>query len=190
MIPLHRNISGTPRWLRTLSHLRPRAPGQVAPWLVDTGSLTRRVVRACPGRMQVRVLRQVWGRADAGEISALGIDRHGRVWLREVQLLCDDQPWVYARTVIPAATLAGPARCLLRLGSRPLGAVLFANPAVIRGGVEVACLQPHHRLYQRAALSAAAMPTVLWGRRSLFWLGERPLLVAEVFLPAPGSPAG
>ena len=62
----------------------------MVPWLVDTGSLTRRVVRACPGRMRVRVLRQAWGRADLGEAVALGMNRHGRVWLREVHLLCRD----------------------------------------------------------------------------------------------------
>jgi len=140
--------------------------------------------------MQVQVLRQVWGRPDSGEALALGMKRHGRVWLREVQLLCDDQSWVYARTVIPATTLAGPARCLLRLGNRPLGAVLFADPTVVRGGVEIACLRSRHRLYRRASLSLTTKPTILWGRRSLFWMGGRPLLVAEVFLPAPDGPAG
>ncbi|CAK0747681.1 putative chorismate pyruvate-lyase [Gammaproteobacteria bacterium] len=190
MISLRHNILGTPRWLRTLSLLRPHASRQVAPWLIDTGSLTRRVLRACPGQMQVRVLRQVWGRPDAGEALALGIERHSRVWLREVQLLCNDQSWVYARTVIPVTTLTGPARCLLRLGNRPLGAVLFADPSVIRGGVEIASLQPRHRLYQRATSSLAVTPAFLWGRRSLFWMGGRPLLVAEVFLPAQNGPLG
>ncbi len=164
----------------------------MVPWLVDTGSLTRRVVRACPGHMRVEVLREVWGRADAGEAVTLGMhrNRQSRVWLREVRLLCDEQPWVYARTVIPVHTLTGPARCLLHLGSRPLGAVLFADPMVVRGGVEVARLQPHHRLYQRAALPSVAMPAILWGRRSVFWIGNRPLLVAEVFLPAQNGPTG
>ncbi|CAK0750640.1 putative chorismate pyruvate-lyase [Gammaproteobacteria bacterium] len=175
---------GAPRWLGTLSCFHPRIPTKFVPWLMDEGSLTRRVTRACAGRVRVQVLDQSWGRASSDEAVALGMNRHGRVWLREVQLLCDDQPWIYAHTVIPITTLTGPARRLLRLGNRPLGAVLFADPKTIRGKVEIVRLQPHHRLYQRATHFTAVMPDILWGRRSLFWVGNRPLLVIEVFLPA------
>ncbi len=185
---LHGNTAETPHWVRRPAYFRPPIPRRMVPWLLDAGSLTRRVVRACPGTMRVQVLREQWGRADAGEAVALSTNRQGRVWLREVLLLCDETPWVYARTVIPTTTLAGPARRLLRLGSRPLGAVLFADPTVVRGEVELARLQPQHRLYRRAARPTSVMPAILWARRSLFWVGSRPLLVAEVFLPSNNGP--
>jgi chorismate lyase len=53
--------------------------------------------------------------------------------LREVYLLCDGVPWVYARTAIPRETLTGRHRRLAYLKTRPLGAMLFADPGMARG---------------------------------------------------------
>ena len=36
--------------------------------------------------------------------------------VREVELLCGETPWVFARTLIPATSLRGPARRLAMLG--------------------------------------------------------------------------
>ncbi len=172
-----------PRWHKQLSQLRPHAPFWVVPWLLERGSLTRRLMGVCPGTITVAIQREIWGRADGEEITALAVKRHSRVWLREVQLRCNNQPWVYARTVIPVPTLQGPAGYLMKLGNRPLGAVLFADPTVRRGQLELASLYHRHRLYQSASAHLTDQPNVLWGRRSLFWLGGKPLLVTEVFLP-------
>jgi chorismate lyase len=35
-----------------------------------------------------------------------------RALIREVHLLCDDRPWVFARTIIPISTLRGRERRL------------------------------------------------------------------------------
>ena len=115
--------------------------------------------------------------------------RGGIAVVREVQLLCDEVPWVFARTLIPASSLKGPARRLTRLGSRPLGAVLFADRQVRRGDTEVARLQPGERLFHAATDSLVPSPGAIWGRRTLFYMAGRPLLVNELFLPQiPESP--
>lgn len=156
-------------------------------WLFDSASLTQRVREACTGTFSVRVEQQDWGRPRLDESRALGL-RQGRLALiREVHLLCDDRPWVFARTVIPRSTLSGEQRRLAQLGNRPLGAVLFADPRMVRGSVEVAPIRFGHPLYAAAVQGLKGKPGVIWGRRSVFRLGDKPLLVSEFFLPDIGD---
>jgi chorismate--pyruvate lyase len=182
--------SAAPRWS---SRPRPRAyPAGLADWLFDAGSLTRRLRRACPNRFQVRVLRQGRMRPGRDEARALALRPDAWTWIREVQLLCGDRPWVFARTVIPASTLNGRGRRLTRLGTRPLGEVLFADPDVVcRGPVEIARIVAGQTLHHRAFTGFAEPPDPIWGRRSVFRIDGRPLLVCEIFLPdLPVSIAG
>jgi len=158
-------------------------PAGVAGWLFDPGSLTRRLVAACRGRFRVRVLSQGWARPLLNEATRLGLPPAQVALIREVQLLCDDTPWVYARTVIPHTTLRGAQRHLAHLGTRPLGAVLFADPGLRREEVEVACMSARHHLFHTAVQGLPALPEAIWGRRSVFFTGGKPLLVNEVFLP-------
>lgn len=138
----------------------------------------------------MRVLRQGWIRPAYDEACALRLRLQSWAWMREVQLLCDNQPWVFARTLIPASTLRGRGRRLTRLGSRPLGEVLFADHSVRRGPVEVARIGPDQRLHHLAFANCSEPPDAIWARRSLFWMNSRPLLVCEIFLPdLPVSPA-
>lgn len=126
---------------------------------------------------------QGWGRPLPSEARLL-CSRRGMVTLvREVELLCHGQPLVFARTLIPATSLHGPARRLGRLRERPLGQVLFSDPRVCRGTTEFARLSPGHPLFAVAVSGLAQSPPEIWGRRTLFFLANRPLLVNELFLP-------
>ena len=165
-------------------------PADLTHWLFDAGSLTRRLRQQCPGQFRVRVLRQGWTRPDHDEAVALGLRLDAWAWIREVQLRCDERPWVFARTVIPAGTLRGRGRRLTCLGTRPLGEALFTDPGVRRGPLEVARIAASQQLHQRAVAGCAEPLATLWGRRSLFWLDGFPLLVCEIFLSnLPASPA-
>ncbi|MEI2743052.1 MAG: chorismate lyase [Candidatus Competibacter sp.] len=173
-----------PHW-HSHSRLLPRAlPVGLSVWLLDAGSLTQRLRQACSGRFRVRVLDQRWARPSRDEARVLRLRWDARAWTREVQLLCDDRPWVFARTVIPIATLRGRGRRLTVLGTRPLGAVLFADPGVRRGPVEIARIASGQRLHQRAFAGLTEPPDAIWGRRSVFRIDGDPLLVSEIFLPA------
>lgn len=167
-----------PIWHPAQQLTRARLPADLRDWLLDRSSLTRRLRQCCAGRFAVRLLGQSWQRPLPNEALALGANPVRRALVREVLLLCDDTPWVYARTVIPRTSLRGRLRRLSCLGEAPLGAVLFADPHMTRGPVEVASIRPD----QLAAPLADGH--TLWGRRSLFLLRRRPLLVTEVFLPA------
>ena len=158
-------------------------PEPVLRWLLDPASLTRRIQSACHGCFRVEVLFQGWARPQHNETRELGMRTGSSGFVREVHLLCDGRPWVFARTIIPRTTLTGPRRCLTRLKSRPLGAVLFADPSMQRGPVEIARLSPCDKLYPSAIRHLTQRPETIWGRRSLFTLGGKPLLVSEIFLP-------
>ena len=152
-------------------------------WLTDSGSLTARVVAACPGEFRVHVLRQGWERPLPSERRQLGMRRNVLALVREVELRCNEEVWVFARTVIPASSLRGAARRLTLLGDRPLGAVLFADPTTRRGRMEVARLDGRHGLFRHACSHHGLTPSALWGRRTLFCYRRKPLLVNEIFLP-------
>jgi chorismate--pyruvate lyase len=158
-------------------------PMRMHRWLADPRSLTARLVAVCPGQFRVRVLSQGWGRPLDSERRMLELKRSGMALIREVELQCDEEPWVFARTVIPAASLKGEARRLTLLGDKPLGAVLFADPATRRGRMEVARFDRRHALFQGACGHRPAPPAELWGRRTLFHYRGKPLLVNELFLP-------
>jgi chorismate lyase len=208
--------SGTPdgRW-----HRLALAPLGVRRWLTSTGSLTRRLQRASD-RFEVVRLRQQRGapchderavvapreRRGHGAAGAAGV-RKLDFLVREVVLICDGQPAVFAHSVISARALAGRWRWLAGLGNRPLGAALFRDPRVRRGPLAYRRLRPPDprflgacRALRAAHASAAgggslagpeqgafAAPRALWARRSLFSAGGERLLVTEVFLPAVGG---
>jgi len=150
---------------------------QVSDWLFDPSSLTARLIRQCNGRFSVRVLDEAHGMARLSEQRILKMHNREAALIREVHLLCDDHPLVYARTVIPVSTLTGAQKRLASLGDKPLGAVLFADKSMQRDEVQIARLKPH-----QVRLNTNDQSDI-WGRRSVFRLNNKPLLVSEYFLP-------
>ena len=152
-------------------------------WLDDHGSLTRRQQAICP-QLRVQRLIQRIARPLSDEYRPLGMSSGQRALIRDVLLICGDTPLVFAHSVIPLPGLDGPWVGLSRLGNRPLGAALFANPKVRRFPLEYQRLDARHPLYRPAVAHLDDAPPHLWMRRSQFTLAGHPLLVTEVFLPA------
>ena len=172
------------RWKPHNCHLRSDVPGNMLCWLLDSASLTKRLKQLSGGDFKVRVLSQGWQRPRLDEESSLG-SRAGCITLvRHVQLICKGQPWVFARTVIPVSSMRGRLKQLAHLGDRPLGAVLFADPGMRRGVVELARITPGQALFADATADLAKQPNEIWGRRSVFRIANHPLLVSELFLPS------
>lgn len=152
-------------------------------WLIDRGSLTRRIQLRCAA-FRLDVLSQEMARARPDEAPVIGLKAGVRCLEREVTLNCGSRAVVFAHSVAPLPTLKGAWHMLGGLGTRPLGAALFADPCVRRHPLRYRQLSARHALYHRAARFAGALPATLWARRSLFVLDRAPLLVTEVFLPA------
>ena len=89
----------------------------------------------------------------------------------EVNTICADyfmdaplhskNPVVFARSVIPQTQ---DTNAILKIGSRPLGEILFNDPNIKRGHLEVGDFNN------------------VWARRSTFTIGVTKLLVTEIFL--------
>ncbi|MHB8455350.1 MAG: chorismate--pyruvate lyase family protein [Acidiferrobacterales bacterium] len=172
-----------PDWLYRHQLQEAAVPAKIQDWLLDPASLTERLRAVCPGRFCVEVLAQRWSRPRLNESQELGMlpGRYGLV--RQVYLRCSHKAWVFARTVIPATTLSGPERRLAYLRSRPLGAVLFADPTLKRARVAIERLVPGDALYVAATRGSECGPPVIWGRRSVFTINGKPLMVSEYFFP-------
>ena len=158
-------------------------PG-ILSWLSDQGSLTQRLVDLCGEHFSVRVLNQQWIRPTTDEARLLKIPTRQIVLLRQVQLLCEQQVMVYARSVIPLRTLQGPSRRLKHLGNKPLGSYLFANPGLQRQQQQLVAVTRNNPLFATALSGNSQDCANIWSRRSLFSLGGKSLLVSEFFLPA------
>ena len=161
-------------------------------WLLDRESLTLRLQHLCPGKsskgFRVQVLSQARAVPRTDEAQALSMQSREMAIIRQVLLLCGRQPWIYARTVIPVKLLHGKFQRLTALGTRPLGEVLFADPGMQRGRVELAEILPGQAVCAAATAHTRHRPVSIWGRRSVVWLSGKQLLVSEIFLPE--FPAG
>jgi chorismate--pyruvate lyase len=159
-------------------------PRSLRPWLSDRSSLTRRLKSHC-STFRVLPLRTGLAHANRDELALLGLPALGKAYVRDVLLLCDEVPVVYAHSVLSRASLQGPWRGIGRLGSRPLGEALFGDPRIKRQSLACQRLRPDHPLYRVAVAQHTEMrDRSLWARRSVFCLDRHPLLVTEVFLPA------
>lgn len=172
-----------PLWRPVRRLNRTGIPEKYLAWLLDPASLTERIVSRCRHAFRVQLLSQERKRPLRSEAMVLGMRVGSRAIVRQVQLVCGNTPWIYARTIIPPRTLARKFHRFTQLGARSLGSMLFADPSMERGKVEVACLSPSDQLYHIATRDLREKPAVIWGRRSIFRLGGKPLLVCEFFLP-------
>lgn len=150
-------------------------------WLLDPDSLTARLKTHCH-QFRVELLGQKIERCQAYE-AVPAISAGEEVLVREVLLYCDDKPQVFARSLLPMSSLTGSEQALAHLGTQSLGQVLFNNPSLERKTIEVATFDLTSSVGQLARNLQLTMTHTLWGRRSIFMLANKPLMVAEVFLP-------
>jgi chorismate lyase len=174
-----RKISSNNRsqWLK-----KPMLSGAYRKWLIDTGSLTARLQRRY-AKFAVQPVAVKYAKPITDEAALLHLPAYKAALIREVLLIGNNQPVVFAHSVLPRASLRGAWNGLGRLGNKPLGATLFANLKVKRTPLEYKKLSPHHALYRHAAAHLAIKPTHLWARRSAFSLNCAKIMVTEVFLP-------
>ncbi len=170
-----------------MSDFRRREPFVGLTWswrgpLHEPGSLTRRLRREVGGEFTVQVQEMRWSTLQLGEARLLKLPHRRRVLIREVLLWGGGRPLVYARSLLPMATLDGRFRHLRRLGTRPLGHLLFTTPAARRLWMRLLRVQPPDPLYAAARRHAMIEAGHYHGRQSLFVLDDKPLLVTEIFL--------
>jgi chorismate lyase len=165
------------RWLKN-----PMLSGAYRKWLIDNGSLTARLkVRYRDFAVRPVLLKNAKSFTD--ESALLGLKASQNALIREVLLMGNYQPVVFAHSVLPRASLRGAWCGLGKLGNKPLGAALFANPKVKRTPLEYKKLSRQSPMFMRLSGHMQNPPKVLWARRSIFSLNCANIMVTEVFLP-------
>lgn len=150
-------------------------------WLLDPTSLTARLKKHCQ-HFEVKVLGQQVITCGAKEAND-DIKINEQVLVREVILYCDDQPQVFARSLLPLSSLTGQQQQLANIGNKSLGQLLFNQADLSRKKFEIARFDHNSSVAKLAKKLQLPEQDILWGRRSVFIIENKPLMVAEVFLP-------
>lgn len=155
----------------------------IASWLYDHNSLTKKLELQF-NDFSVKLKQQV-NIAPNDQLSSLFNDEQ-KILVREVFLHCEDKPVVFAQTEIPFSTLSEQQAEIAKIGEQSLGKILFQDPTMLRGQIEVTEFKKGSLFHQLALELHQPVEHSLWARRSLFYLNNKPLLVSELFLPASG----
>jgi len=161
-------------------------PADLQEWLLTKGSLTQKVISRCKGRFHLEIIQHGRVRPQLNERRLLMMSDTETALRREVVLCCDATPLIFARTIIPGTTLRGAGLRLARLGRKPLGDLLFRDHSVLRSDLQVTCMDAKNALFDSVKVKTKAKTNKqdVWGRRSIFFYADEPLLVSEIFLPA------
>ncbi|ALZ75654.1 chorismate lyase [Rheinheimera sp. F8] len=168
------DVDMAPIWQANWSEHKPEGITPIwLDWLLEAGSLTARLQRT--GRaFSLHLVRQQDIELPAF-LQQRWQTRHGL--LREVVLLLDQQPCIYAQSFLPDHTVLA-LQPLAMLGAVPLGHYIFTQPELSRSTIEIA------EFAEGLQLPGLGVLPQLWGRRSYFTLSQHELLVQELYLPA------
>lgn len=158
-------------------------PVALMAWLIHPGSFMRRLKAHGIAQAKVQIVHQGWQYPSRDERKCLLLGERRYAWVREVLIRSHERVWMFARTVIPASTLTGAEQRLKHLKGRALGSVLFKNPGVWRSDFDWVCLEAKHLAFKQLEHYVPLAADAVWGRRSQFYLHDKPLLLEEFFLP-------
>jgi chorismate--pyruvate lyase len=171
-----------PLWLENQHGTRHKMPESVQSWTYESGSLTQRLRSIYGDAVTVKILFQQWRVPLLTERNTLGLHDRRICLIREVLLHANDKPLILARTILPAATINVANRSLSKLGTRPLGEVIFSYPQLERIAMDVTLINPSE--WTPRALDIGHIKQPIWGRRTVYAIKHRQMLVSEFFLPA------
>lgn len=169
-------------WQNELSNQEKPDDKRLHEFLFQSGSLSRSIEECCRGTFNIELKNESWSAPMSDENQLLALIDNEITFIRESWLKCDNKRLVYARTVIPRITFEGESQELMELGNKPLGNILFSDNKTYRTNMRYAKIPLHCDLHKQATMDTDIV-TELWGRQSLFYINNNPLLVTEVFLP-------
>lgn len=159
------------RWVSNVSEIAYQPTANIQLWLTKPYILSHALKRVCK-HFTLQLLAQGFAEApldDKTLIESYYIQSSGFLcFVREVQLLGDGLPLTYGRVTIPDETYHRHYDLFSTLDDKPIGEkMLYGNPDVRRSAFEYAFLPEKNR----------------WGRRSVFFIKEDPLLITELIEP-------
>lgn len=148
--------------------------------LTEKGSLTQHIKRLMGCEPKLTCLMQKKAFADDLEKQELLIKSREYTHVREILMGDGHVNWMFARSVIPVATLRKSSKRLAHLNNTPLGTLLFHGNFAKRQSMQVNLIDAKSHILRKFKISDN-FP--LWQRVSIFQIATGPLLVREIFLP-------
>ena len=134
-------------------------------WLLEEGPITKRI--KSNEKFELKLLRDDLGNVNKLDRSFLGY-LNGDMKIREVILYGNQNPRVYAQSIIPVETINEGLSKLGELGTKPLGDILFEK-----------------KIFKKEATIFAQFKdekNIFWGRKTKYNVKNKPFSVMEVFL--------
>jgi chorismate--pyruvate lyase len=176
-----------PVWVENRCGTRHTLPENVQSWVYEPGSLTQRLRNYYGDKVGVNVLLQQWNTPFLTERKLLKLHESKYSLIREVLLHANGKPLILARTVIPPKTVKVAKSNLAHLGNRPLGEVIFSYPKLERIEMDVTLINSspieQRPIWTQSAIDKASIDQPMWGRRTVYAIAQRQMLVSEFFLP-------
>ncbi len=141
---------------------------QAQHWLLEAGSLSRLLKIHCE-ELSVDLLHNRTVKVERLNSQEVELLSPEQCLLRKVVLKGDGVPWVLGRTLIPNSSLEKLEHDLKELGEIPLGLTVFSTNDVKRDALQVGWAETEDGRFL--------------ARRSRLWMNNKPMLVAELFLP-------
>ena len=134
-------------------------------WLIENGPITKRI--SAKENFTLNLIRDEIDEVDEIDKKYLG-NIIGDIKIREVILLGNKVPKVYAKSLIPVQTIEKGFSKLGSLGSKPLGDILFEKDIFIK--IDVVYSTFTNEL------------DTFWGRKTKYTVKNLPFSVMEIFL--------
>ncbi|MFW5443750.1 MAG: chorismate--pyruvate lyase family protein [Methylococcaceae bacterium] len=170
-----------PNWKKKHPGIIQNFPANVHSWVYEKGSLTRRLRNHYGSSVTVEILFHRWKPAFLSECELLKLPHQQFNLIREVLLHADGKPLILARTILPEQTIKIAKRNLSHLGNRPLGEVIFSYPKLERLDLNTCRISPN--LWTQTLQKKVSIKREIWGRRTVYAIQKRPMLVSEFFMP-------
>ena len=100
---------------------------EIISWLNEHGSITSRIKSF--SNFRLKLLRDGPGEVNAAEDDLI-ITNYKENNIREVVLFSDEEPFIYAKSILPLETIRLGLSALGNLNENPLGDILFSNPEI------------------------------------------------------------
>ncbi len=165
-------------WLINFDDAVVKPPTETWEWMQTKTSITEKAKHECQS-VRLELLDERWAHHD---------DRFsGDVFIREINMYCDEKLAWYARTKIPKKTYESRADKFKSLHGQPIAKILYNDPEITREDFVYAYLTPAMPEYQWAIKNAREkpLPDYLWARKSVFRIEGEPLYLMEIFFNVP-----
>lgn len=138
---------------------------EIKSWLLEQGPITKRIKSIAEFRLEL--IQDELSDATEDEILFLKIDSE-EIRIREVILYGNENPMVFARTIIPNTTIEKGLKELGKIGNKPLGDILFEKDIFSKEDIVFATFKDEESLF--------------WGRKIKYTVKDQSFSVMEVFL--------